>query len=159
VAGAVVVWITLAPAGVRLAERLHPPDASAAYQYQYPLVTVVEGDGTIQGPQGEVSFGLTAKKDSSGATSGSCTVTEPTSKTKIKCLDVTSWNSDVTNIAELHGHATINRIATTYTIRAYDLFPCLPGSPPCADFFHIETASGYVRSGALTGGYIMFEFP
>jgi hypothetical protein len=135
------------------------PQASAAsaYQYQYqPSSVSVTGSGSIGGPNGSVNFDITAKDDMD-VTTGSCTVNEPKSKTKIKCLDVTSLDfTDLGNgVTEVvfSGTATVNGVTTTYTIRVRDA-----GSPGVgADSFAID-ADGFHRSGVLTSGNLSIRF-
>jgi hypothetical protein len=126
--------------------------AASAYGYGYGNSGSVTGSGTIASPvRGQVSFDLSAKQDSTGAT-GSCTVVEPATKTKVKCLGVTSITFDqLTNgckRATLNGPATINGTSTTYEIQATDC-----GTPGTGnDSFSIQTGTGYHRSGVLTSG-------
>jgi hypothetical protein len=131
--------------------------AASAYEYQYqPSLVNVTGSGSISGPSGNVNFDISVK-DNMNVTSGSCTVNEPKSKTKIKCLDVTSLDfTDLGNgMTEVvfSGSATINGATTTYTIRVLDA-----GSPGVgADTFSID-ADGFHRSGVLTSGNITIHF-
>jgi hypothetical protein len=112
-----------------------------------PSTWSISGSGTIAGV-GQVSFDLSMKVNPTGAT-GSCTVIEPKTKTKIKCLGVTSATLSNGNVATLSGPATINGAATTYQIVAKDA-----GAPGVgADSFAI-TAGSFSRSGTLTSGNI-----
>lgn len=127
--------------------------AASAYGYGYGNSGSVTGSGTISSPvRGQVSFDLSAKQDGTGVT-GSCTVNEPATKTKVKCLGVTSITfeqlSSGCKKATLDGLATVNGTSTTYEIRVVDC-----GSPPTNDSFSIQTGTGYHRSGVLTSGNI-----
>lgn len=128
--------------------------AAAAYQYQ-PSSVAVTGSGSIGGPNGAVNFDIVAK-DNMDVTTGSCAINEPKSKTKIKCLDVTSLDfTDLGNgVTEVvfSGNATVNGVATTYTIRVHD-----EGSPGTKDAFAID-ADGFHRSGVLTAGNLEIRF-
>jgi hypothetical protein len=139
------------------------PSGVTAYEYPSPTPTPpptptpaidvnVTGDGTISGPNGNVSFSISFKLND-GVTSGSCTVTEPKSKTKIKCLDVTSLTlSTLTSgalLVVIDGHATVNGVATTFEIKAVDA-----GTPGVGrDSFAIQTPT-FSRGGVLTEGNI-----
>jgi hypothetical protein len=108
----------------------------------------VTGSGAV----GDVSFDLSFK-NSSGQLSGSCAVNEVQPRTRIRCLDVTSLTATQLSGGEravVQGHATINGVATTYTMTVDD-----NGSPGVGnDSFTIDTATGYHRSGTLSGGNI-----
>jgi hypothetical protein len=124
--------------------------ASSAYQYQYSVN--VTGSGTIDNSiKGQVSFSLSAKVDETGTT-GSCSVNEPATKTKIKCLGVTSIFPTVDNgctLADITGPATINGTPTTYEIQAEDC-----GSPGTGHDSFAIVADGFERGGVLTSGNI-----
>ncbi len=150
IVGAVLVWIVGSfgafwPGGAQLAA------ASTAYQYQYPAT--VNGSGTIDGLNSQVSFSLSVKFDDSGTT-GSCSVNEPGTRTKIKCLGVTKllfvvFGPDRVG-AQFSGPATVNGVATTYQMTTTDL-----GTPGAGtDGFFVKTGTGFQRSGALTSGNI-----
>jgi hypothetical protein len=155
-AGAFLAWSFMNALGVFGAPTAPQASAASAYEYQYqPSSVAVTGSGSIAGPNGTVNFDITAK-DNMDVTSGSCTVNEPKSKTKIKCLDVTSLDftdlgNGVTEVL-LGGTATINGVTTTYTIRVRDA-----GSPGTGDSFAID-ADGFHRSGVLTGGNLSIRF-
>jgi hypothetical protein len=125
--------------------------ASSAFEYQYS--GSVSGGGTIASPvRGQITFNLNAKLDT-GVTSGSCSATEPTTKTKVKCLDVTSLTIVTLDagrkVAVVKGFATVNDVLTTYEIQVVD-----DGNPGVGkDSFSI-VAGGFQRSGVLTGGSI-----
>jgi hypothetical protein len=108
----------------------------------------VTGSGNV----GDVSFDMSFK-NSGGQLSGSCAVNEVQPRTRIKCLDVTSLTATQLSDGEravVQGHATINGAATTYTMTVED-----HGSPGVGhDTFTIDTATGYNRSGTLSGGNI-----
>jgi hypothetical protein len=138
--------ISLGPGGTKVAA------AGIAYQYQYPAT--VSGSGTIPGINGsQVSFSVSVKFDASGTT-GSCSVHEPATRTKVKCLGVTSLNFAVFSAdkigAQFSGPATVNGVATTYQITTTDLGT--PGKD--TDGFFVKTGTGFQRSGALTSGNI-----
>ena len=126
---------------------------SGAYGYQYQYPDSVTGSGAIATNRGQLSFSLTAKLDSTGA-SGSCSANEPATRTKIKCLGVTSLSftqlSDGSLQAILSGPASVNGTATTYSITATDA-----GTPGVGtDSFAIHTGTGFDRSGLLSEGNI-----
>ena len=94
--------------------------------------------------------GVTVPAASDGGTKGGCTVIDKAAGRMIKCLDVTALlvsGNDVT----FFGDATDNGVATMYVVHAAD--NAEPGNG--ADTFSIRTASGYNRSGTLTGGNVM----
>jgi hypothetical protein len=96
----------------------------------------------------EIAFGFKAKNDSHGV-KGECNLVDPSTKTKIKCLDVTTLVETGTH-ATLFGNATVNGIATTYRIDVDD-----NGEPGRGrDTFRIQTASGYSAGGTLTRGNV-----
>jgi hypothetical protein len=107
---------------------------------------------TGSGNVGDVSFDLSFR-NSGGQLSGTCAVNEVQPRTRIKCLDVTSLTATQLTDGEravVQGHATINGVATTYTMTVED-----HGSPGVGhDSFTIDTATGYHRSGTLSGGNI-----
>ncbi len=153
--GALVAWVAVSffvglwPGGV--------PAASSAYEYQYS--GSVTGSGTIASPTNkQVSFDLSAKTDSSGTT-GTCTVNESATKTKFKCLSVTSLTfaslANGCSRAVLDGSGTLNGNPTTYEIQAQDC-----GEPGVGlDSFAIQ-AGGFARNGTLTSGNIQVHgFP
>jgi hypothetical protein len=155
-ASAFLAWSFMNALGVFGAPTAPQASASSAFQYQYqPSSVSTTGSGSIGGPNGSVNFDFAAK-DNMDVTSGSCAITEPKSKTKIKCLDVTSLDfTDLGNgVTEVvfGGNATINGVATTYTIRVRDA-----GSPGTSDSFAID-ADGFHRSGVLTGGNLSIRF-
>jgi Prealbumin-like fold domain len=118
--------------------------------------TVTNDDTAIKatgsGNVGDVSFDLSFKNNG-GQLSGTCAVNEVQPRTRIKCLDVTSLTATQLSDGEravVQGHATINGVATTYTMTLED-----HGSPGVGhDSFTIDTTSGYHRSGILSGGNI-----
>jgi hypothetical protein len=152
-ASAFLAWSFMNALGVFGAPTAPQASASSAFQYQYqPSSVSTTGSGSIAG---SVSFDFVAK-DNMDVTSGSCAINEPKSKTKIKCLDVTSLDftdlgNSVTEVV-FGGNATINGVATTYTIRVRDA-----GSPGTSDSFAID-ADGFHRSGVLTGGNLSIRF-
>jgi hypothetical protein len=147
---AIVVWSALSVVNAFGTPSSKASASSAAYQYQYS--GSVTGSGTIDSPaKGQVSFSLSAKLDDTGAT-GSCSVNEPATKTKIKCLGVTSLDFGTVAgcpTAVVQGPATINGQPTSYQIVAVDC-----GSPGVGhDSFSIQ-ADGFTRSGTLSSGNI-----
>ena len=110
---------------------------------------------TGSGGVGDVAFDLSFK-NSSGQLSGSCAVNEVQPRNRLKCTDVTSVTATQLSNGEravIQGHATLNGVATTYTITVED-----HGSSGIGrDTFSIDTASGYHRSGVLTSGNITIQ--
>jgi hypothetical protein len=110
----------------------------------------VTGGGQVAGTAGadQVAFGFTARSTDAGI-SGECTVVDPFTKTKIKCLDVTALIQTATH-ATFFGNASSNGVATTYRIDVDDL-----GEPGAgSDTFQIETSSGYAVGGLLVHGNV-----
>jgi len=147
-----VLLASVALYGVVLASGLGAFGTSAGSAYQYQYSGSVTGSGTIDSSvKGQVSFSVTAKLDDTGAT-GSCSVNEPATKTKIKCLGVTSMSFGTVGgcpTAVIQGPATINGDPTSYQIVAVDC-----GTPGVGhDSFSVE-ADGFARSGTLTSGNI-----
>jgi hypothetical protein len=150
IVAAVLVWAVMSfgvfwPGGAPVAA------ASTAYQYQYPVT--VNGSGTIPGGSGNVSFSISVKFDGTGTT-GACSVNEPATRTKVKCLGVTSLRFVVFSAdefgAEFSGPATINGVATTYNMTATDL-----GSGGADhDGFFVKTGTGFQRGPGLVTGNI-----
>jgi hypothetical protein len=122
--------------------------ATSACESLSPLPTTwsLMGSGTIAGV-GQVSFDVSFKVSATGAT-GTCTVVEPKTRTKIKCLTVSSATlGDGGTTATISGTASVNGSSTTYTIVAHDA-----GTPGVgADTFSI-TAGSFSRNGTLTSG-------
>jgi prealbumin domain-containing protein len=116
------------------------------------FITKVTGSGTFNGGHGKVSFDLSAQ-NKGGVMSGSCTVTEPKTNTKIKCTSVTALVTTAPNAAQIKGRATINGAATRYTISVIDNGSSGVGT----DYFSIDTQSGFHRAGYLTGGNISIK--
>jgi hypothetical protein len=155
-AGAFLAWSMMNALGVFGAPTAPQARAAAAeYQYQ-PSYVNVTGSGSIAGPNGSISFDISVKDDND-VNSGTCTVTEPKSKTKIKCqtvtfLDFKDLGSGVTE-ATFGGTATVNGAATTFTIRVHDA-----GSPAIGvDTFAID-ADGFHGSGPLASGNLTIHF-
>jgi hypothetical protein len=147
---AIVVWSALSVVNAFGTVSNGTSAGSSAYQYQYPVN--VTGSGTIDNStKGQVSFSLSAKVDETGA-AGSCSVNEPATKTKIKCLGVTSIFSTVENgctFADITGPATINGTPTTYEIQVEDC-----GEPGNGHDSFAIVADGFSRGGVLTSGNI-----
>ena len=122
---------------------------SLAYEYQYS--GSVNGSGAIASPvKGQVSFGLSAKLGADGS-SGSCSVNEPATKTKVKCLDVTSLSIVTLGtgqvLAVIRGSASVNDVVTTYEIRVVD-----GGTPGKGNDSFSIAAGGFQRAGVLASG-------
>ena len=96
----------------------------------------------------QVAFGFNAKSSSTGI-KGECTVVDPSTNTKLKCLDATILTQSGTH-GTFFGNATVNGTATTYRIDVDDLGE--PGKGK--DTFKIQTASGYTASGVIVNGNI-----
>lgn len=99
----------------------------------------------------DVTFGVTAKSDSSG-TKGECTVIDRATNTIIKCVDATTVIQSATH-ATIFGTALVNGTLTSYRIDVDDLAE--PGQG--ADTFVIHTTSGYSAGGTLTQGNIQLH--
>jgi hypothetical protein len=130
---------------------------ASAFEYQYqPSYVNVTGSGSIAGPNGPVSFDVSVK-DNMDVNSGTCTVTDAKSKTKIKCQTVTFLNfKDLGNgvtEAVFGGTATVNGVATTFTIGVHDAASSGIG----ADTFSID-AGGFHAGGVLTSGNLTIHF-
>jgi YVTN family beta-propeller protein len=127
------------------------PGAEATKAWELPASTPgsVSGGGTIEDSAGnKIAFGFSAKNENQGLT-GSCNVIDHAADIKLKCENVTSFTI-TGNQATIFGNATVNGVATTYRIDVVDNAD--PGKG--ADTFSIQTASGYSRSGTLTGGNV-----
>lgn len=111
-----------------------------------PATFSLTGSGTIAGV-GQVSFDISFRVTGSAVT-GTCSITEPRTRTKIKCLTVSSAAlSDGGTTATITGTANVNGTTRTFTIVAHDA-----GTPGVgADTFSI-TAGSFSRSGTLTSG-------
>jgi hypothetical protein len=153
-AGAFLCWSLMNALGVFGAPTA-PAKGAAAAAYQYDFLIKVTGSGSIGAPNGKVSFDISAKNDS-GVTTGSCTVNEPKSKIKIKCIDVTSLTYATPAegpIAVINGTATFNDTVVAYRIVVHD-----GGNPGVGnDTFSITTSNGYDRSGVLTDGNLTIQ--
>jgi hypothetical protein len=153
-AGAFLLWSFMNALGVFGAPTAQQTSSAAAYQYAFLIK--VTGSGSIAAPGGNVNFDISAKNDS-GVTTGSCSVSEPRTKTKIKCLDVTSLQfaelAGGRELAVIEGTATISGVTTAYTISVTDA-----GNPGVGnDTFSVSTSSGYERSGVLTDGNLQIQ--
>jgi hypothetical protein len=93
----------------------------------------------------DVSFGFEANSD---GPKGRCSVVDHTTGTQVKCLDVTSYTR-TDNAVVFGGHATVNGVATTYTIQVED-----GGEPGGSDAFSIQTGNGYAAGGTLMDGNV-----
>jgi hypothetical protein len=97
----------------------------------------------------DVSFGFVGM---SNGPKGSCTVVDHTTRTRVNCLDVTSY-IQTGNVATIRGNASVDGTATTYTIQAEDGGE--PGSG--VDSFSIHTGTGYSAGGSLTDGNVQLH--
>jgi hypothetical protein len=131
------------------------PCGTATKAWVLPAATTgqVTGGGQIynSSPSDKIAFGFTGKSDTNGI-KGECSVVDPSTKTKIKCTDVTDLVRTATH-ATLFGDATVNGTATTYRIDVDD--NAEPGAG--SDTFKIHTASGYTTGGVLTNGNIQIH--
>ncbi len=125
---------------------------SATKAWVLPTATAGQSTGGGQVWNGahsdQVAFGFNAKSDQNGV-KGECTVVDPSTSTKIKCLDATTMVQTATH-ATIFGDATVNGAPTTYRIDVYD--NAEPGAG--SDTFKIQTDSGYTVGGTLTHGNI-----
>lgn len=126
----------------------------------------VTGGGQILNASGndKIAFGFNAKSTTSAlnssAVKGNCTLVDPSTDTKIKCLDVASLVQTATH-ATFFGRAEVTvgqgDAATTeevtYRIDVDDLGE--PGKD--RDTFKIQTDSGYTASGVLKAGNIQIH--
>ena len=107
------------------------------------------GGGMIAGAGGEssVTFGFNAI--STGVTfKGNCSVVDRALRTKVRCLDVTSY-VESGNRGTFRGNAVINGAPTRYQIDVTD-----NGEAGSGDTFVIATDSGYKAGGFLNGGNV-----
>jgi hypothetical protein len=145
---AIVVWSALSVVNALGTSTGGASASSGAYQYQYS--GSITGSGTIASTTGQVSFSVSAKAGDTGTT-GSCSVNEPATKTKIKCLGATSITfttlANGCQLADVNGPATINGVPTTYEFQAVDC-----GSPGTGHDTFAIVADGYEREGLLTSG-------
>jgi hypothetical protein len=131
------------------------PTAEATKTWVLPASTPgqVTGGGTIAGASGQVNFGFNARS-TDRRLDGNCNVVDHGTDTHITCLDVTALVQSGTH-ATFFGTATVQigsgqEVSTTYRIDVDDL-----GEPGTGrDTFKIQTDSGYVAGGVLTGGNI-----
>jgi hypothetical protein len=126
------------------------PGAEATKAWVLPASTPgsVSGGGNIEVAGNRIAFGFSARSGDNGI-EGSCNVIDQVADVMVRCQDVTSFVI-TGNTATVFGNATVNGVPTTYRIDAVDNAD--PGRG--ADTFSIQTASGYSRSGTLTGGNI-----
>ena len=128
------------------------PCATATKAWALPTATSgqVTGGGQIYNATqtDKIAFGFTAKSDAGGI-KGECSVVDPSTKTKVRCTDVTDLVETATH-ATLFGDATVNGTVTTYRMDVDD--NAEPGAGK--DTFKIHTASGYTSAGILTNGNI-----
>jgi hypothetical protein len=112
----------------------------------------VTGGGYIDNPTtGRLSFGFSAKS-SAGDVKGNCNLIDHAIGVHVKCRSVDGLVVTGTH-ATFFGEATVDGVATNYTIDVDDL-----GEPGAgSDTFRIETDSGYVAAGVLSGGNIQIH--
>ncbi len=106
---------------------------------------VSNGKATGGGKAGGVTFSFTA--DAKNGPKGNCNVSDKTTK-----VDCTSVDSIVVtgSHATITGQATVNGVATTYTIDVDD-----NGDPGVGkDTFQIQTGTGYAAGGTITAGNV-----
>jgi Tol biopolymer transport system component len=129
-----------------------PAAAPATVAWLLPSSTPgqVTGGGQIPNAAAndKIAFGFTAKSDTQG-TKGECSLVDPSTNTKVKCLDVSALVKTATH-ATFFGSAQLNGQATTYKIEVDDLAE--PGVGK--DTFKLTTASGYAASGTLKSGNV-----
>jgi hypothetical protein len=134
---------------------VNEPCGTATKAWVLPATTPgqVTGGGQIPNAAGndQNAFGFNAKSDQSGV-KGNCNLVDPSTNTKVKCLEVTSLVQTGTH-ATLFGTAEINGVATTFRIDVDDLAE--PGRNQ--DTFRIQTASGYTAGGVLIQGNIQIH--
>lgn len=94
-----------------------------------------------------VTFGFVAMSDEGGL-NGHCQVVDHALSVNIDCETVSSY-VQTANHATFSGRALVNGVETTYRIDVDD-----GGEPGSGDTFAIQTDSGYVAAGPLTGGDI-----
>jgi hypothetical protein len=143
--------------------------ASWAYQYQYNFLMTAKGDGTFNGPIGNVSFSLSAKNDS-GVPTGSCKVSEPKARISFKCLTVTDMvvfevpGQPGILAANILGTGALNGTLMNYLIAPGDFgepgvgndsfFICASPGQTC---YVNPAAAQFKRSGVLTSGNIQIH--
>jgi hypothetical protein len=112
----------------------------------------VTGGGWILSPSltDRVTFGLEAQSNPNGL-HATCEVIDHATGTKIHCTGADSLVVTGTH-ATFSGPATVNGVATRYTIDVDDL-----GEPGTLDTFKIVTDSGYAAAGTLMGGNIQIH--
>jgi hypothetical protein len=97
----------------------------------------------------KIAFGFSAK-NKDGKLIGECSVIDPSSNTRVKCTNATSFVETGTH-ATVFGDATVNGVDTTYRIDVDD-----NGDPGKGkDDFFITTGTGYSVGGVLTAGNIL----
>ena len=134
-------------------------DGDAARDATEPLATATKawtmtdsasGHVTGGGHVGEVAFGFSAKRDGT-VLKGDCKVADRLANVLVRCLDVTSLVVVGTH-ATFRGNATVNGVATTYTIDVDDLDESGAGR----DTFKLVTAQ-YAVAGMLTQGNVQIH--
>jgi hypothetical protein len=115
----------------------------------------VTGGGSIFSiaSNGVVSFGFNARSDGTDVR-GNCNLIDHASKTKIKCLNVTTLVMQTSRWVTLFGQATIDGVTTNYRLDAEDY-----GEPGGVDdTFTFQTDNGYFAGGrSITGGNIQIH--
>jgi hypothetical protein len=126
------------------------PTGAATKAWVLPTSTPgqASGGGNIEVAGNRIAFGFSARSGDNGF-EGSCNVVDQAAGVMVRCTDVTALVISG-NAATVFGNANVNGVATTYRIDAVDNAD--PGRG--ADTFSIHTATGYSRSGVLTGGNV-----
>jgi hypothetical protein len=114
------------------------------------MTDTASGHVTGGGHVGDVAFGFSAKRDG-GVLKGDCRVADRPASVQVKCLDVTSLVVAGTH-ATFRGNATVNGVATTYTIDIDDIDESGAGR----DTFKFVTAQ-YAVAGMLTLGTVQIH--
>jgi len=134
---------------------VNEPCGTATKAWVLPTTTPgqVTGGGQIPNAAGndQNAFGFNAQSTSNGV-KGECTVVDPSTEIKIKCVDATTLIQSGTH-ATFFGNAIVNGVATTYRIDVDDFGE--PGKNK--DTFKIQTASGYTAGGILIRGNVQIH--
>jgi Bacterial Ig-like domain (group 1) len=128
-------------------------EATKAWMLPTSTAGQVTGGGQVPAPGGgdQAAFGFEAKS-SDGVLRGSCTLVDPTSDTKVKCLTVTSLVRSGTH-ATFFGRASVNGVETDYRIDVDDLAE--PGRG--RDTFRLDAGSAYRTGGTLARGNVQIH--
>jgi YVTN family beta-propeller protein len=131
------------------------PCGAATKAWVLPTTTAGQatGGGQILNASGndQIAFGFNAKSDAMGIR-GECTLVDPSTRTKVKCLDATTLVRSGAH-ATFFGNATLNGTSTKYRIDIDDL-----GEPGRGrDTFKLQVSSGYTVGGTLVSGNIQIH--